>query len=152
MVIEIYVLLALAAIAFLSSLGALLTKDNFYSALYMALTMISIATIYAMADVQEVFVLIVFIFVGAIGIVTVALAAVYKFKPKTQLSKAWLIPSAVTAAVLGYVFYSNSEVVSLSKPDLALGSEYVTVIAALISLMILLMLSVMLVSRGDGVD
>jgi NADH-quinone oxidoreductase subunit J len=70
---EVWVLIALAGIAVLSSLGVLLSKDNFYSSLYMSATLIFVASIYAIFNLQPVFVLIVFVFVGAIGIVTVAI-------------------------------------------------------------------------------
>ncbi len=150
MVIESYVFLILVAFAVLSSIGSLITKDNFYSALYMALTLLTIAALYALTNLQEVFVLIAFIFVGAIGIVTVALAAVYKFRPSSQLSKLWIIPSAITALVLSYVFYNNaSYIVESGKIDMATTGGYIVLISALVSLMVLLMLSVISISRGD---
>ncbi len=150
MVIESYVFLILAAFAVLSSIGSLITRDNFYSALYMALTLLTIATLYALTNLQEVFVLIAFIFVGAIGIVTVALAAVYKFRPTSQVSKLWIIPSAITALVLSYVFYNNTGyIVEAGKIDMSSTGGYVVLISALVSLMVLLMLSVISISRGD---
>ncbi len=150
MVIESYVFLILAAFAVLSSIGSLITKDNFYSALYMALTLLTVAALYALTNLQEVFVLIAFIFVGAIGIVTVALAAVYKFRPTSQVSKLWIIPSAITALVLSYVFYNNTGyAVETGIIDIASTSGYIVLISALVSLMVLLMLSVISISRGD---
>jgi NADH-quinone oxidoreductase subunit J len=153
MVIESYVFLILVSFAVISSLGSLVTKDNFYSALYMSIALLSIAAVYALSNLQEVFILIAFIFVGAIGFVTVALAAVYKFMPAKQISKGWIIPSAVTALILSYIFYNKGRIVVEAKGvDLGAMEGYLTLIAAFISLMVLLMLSVIAISRGDSVD
>jgi|Deesub1362A_J573_1020465.scaffolds.fasta_scaffold00076_99 NADH-quinone oxidoreductase subunit J len=147
--LESYVLLVLSAFAILFSVGVLLTKDNFYSALFMSFALLTIGTIYALADLQPVFVLIAFIFVGAVGMVTVALAAVYKFKPSTQLSKYWVIPSTITAIILSYTLYTFAGVGADIKA-IEIGnftSEYLILIVFLISLMVLLMLAVIGIAR-----
>jgi NADH-quinone oxidoreductase subunit J len=119
----------------------------------MSITLLSIAAIYALSNLQEVFILIAFIFVGAIGFVTVALAAVYKFMPTKQISTGWIVPSAITALVLSYIFYDKSRIVVEAKGvDFGAMGGYLTLIAAFVSLMVLLMLSVMSISRGDSVD
>lgn len=148
MMIDSYVFISLLIFAVLSSIGSLMTKDNFYSALYMALALVFIASTYALVNLQEIFILIVFIFVGAVGIVTVSLAAVYKFKPSMQVSKAWIIPSVLTAGILSYVFYRSSTYIEFQGASINID-DYLVLIIALVSLMVLLMLSVISISRGD---
>ncbi len=145
------VLIALAGIAVLSSLGVLLSKDNFYSSLYMSATLIFVASIYAIFNLQPVFVLIVFIFVGAIGIVTVAVAATYRSDPESQFSKPWAVLVVITAAVVGFAIYSYK----MLNPNLSFGmiefelinfmsqSEYLILVLALVALVVLLLLSVL---------
>ncbi|RCV63843.1 NADH-quinone oxidoreductase subunit J [Methanophagales archaeon] len=151
MSIELLVLIALAGIAVLSSLGVLLSKDNFYSSLYMSATLIFVASIYAIFNLQPVFVLIVFIFVGAIGIVTVAVAATYRSDPESQFSKPWAVLVVITAAVVGFAIYSYK----MLNPNLSFGmiefelinfmsqSEYLILVLALVALVVLLLLSVL---------
>ena len=87
------ILPVLGSLTVLSSLGVLLSRDNFYAALYMSLTMIFIASMFATLNVQSGFVLIAFIFIGAVGIVTVALAAVFRRVPRgIPVEKLWIIP------------------------------------------------------------
>ncbi len=160
MSIEVWVLIALAGIAVLSSLGVLLNKDNFYSSLFMAATLIFVASIYAVFNLQPVFVLIVFIFVGAIGIVTVAVAATYRSDPKMQVSKFWVVPVVITAFVVGFAIYSYSKL----HPGVSLGlikfeltnfiaqSQYLILILSLVSLVVLLLLSVLKMSAGGTED
>ena len=160
MSIEVWVLIALAGIAVLSSLGVLLNKDNFYSSLFMAATLIFVASIYAIFNLQPVFVLIVFIFVGAIGIVTVAVAATYRSDPKMQVSKFWVVPVVITAFVVGFAIYSYSKL----HPSVSLGlikfeltnfiaqSQYLILILSLVSLVVLLLLSVLKMSLGGAED
>lgn len=153
MPLEVYVLAILSALSVLFAVGSITSKDNFYSALYMSLTLIAVAAIYALANLQEIFILIAFIFVGAIGIVTVSLAAVYKFKPSRQLSKLWIIPSAVTAIVLSLAFSRIPYLAQPGKLSLQnLGFDYALLFSALICLIILLMLSVLSISRGGSSD
>jgi NADH:ubiquinone oxidoreductase subunit 6 (subunit J) len=153
MSVEILLLLALAGVAVLSSLAVLLTRDNFYASLYMSATLIMVAAVYALFDLQPVFVLIVFIFVGAIGIVTVALAATYRFAPERQISGLWALPVIITAFILGFSVYA-SQLVSPEKIQFALENfitpEYLLLILFLTALIILLMLSVLKMGVGEG--
>ncbi len=102
MSVEAVLLSVVLCFAVLAAFGVLLTKDNFYAAIYMALMMTFIASCYAVFGIDAAFVLIAFVFVGAIGIVTVALAATYRRPPERQLSYIWVPPAALTAVVLGY--------------------------------------------------
>jgi NADH:ubiquinone oxidoreductase subunit 6 (subunit J) len=157
---EVWVLIALAGIAVLSSLGVLLSKDNFYSSLYMSATLIFVASIYAIFSLQPVFVLIVFIFVGAIGIVTVAVAATYRSDPERQFSKPWAVLVAITAAVVGFAIYSytmlNPEisfsVIKFELISFMLQSEYLILVLSLVALVVLLLLSVLKMVAGGTED
>lgn len=146
-------LLALAGVAVLSSLAVLLTRDNFYASLYMSATLVMVAAVYALFDLQPVFVLIVFIFVGAIGIVTVALAATYRFAPERQISGLWALPVIITAFILGFSVYT-AQLISPEKIQFALEKfitpEYLLLILFLTALIILLMLSVLKMGIGEG--
>jgi NADH-quinone oxidoreductase subunit J len=115
----------------------------------MAFTLIMVASAYALANIQEVFILITFIFVGAIGIVTVSLSAVYKFKPKSQLSSRWAIPSAITVLVVSSIFLGNDKTLSFETTGIVVSNEYLVLLSSFIALMVLLMISVLSISRGD---
>lgn len=160
MSMEVWVLIALAGIAVLSSLGVLLSKDNFYSSLYMSATLIFVASIYAIFSLQPVFVLIVFIFVGAIGIVTVAVAATYRSDPESQFSKPWAVLVVITAAVVGFAIYSykmlNPEmsfsVIKFELITFMAQSEYLILVLSLVALVVLLLLSVLKMVAGGTED
>ncbi|NAS88726.1 hypothetical protein C4E24_03150 [ANME-1 cluster archaeon AG-394-G21] len=160
MSMEVWVLIALAGIAVLSSLGVLLSKDNFYSSLYMSATLIFVASIYAIFSLQPVFVLIVFIFVGAIGIVTVAVAATYRSDPERQFSKPWAVLVVITAAVVGFAIYSykmlnpemSSSVIKFELLSFMSQSEYLILVLSLVALVVLLLLSVLKMVAGGTED
>ena len=146
------ILLALGSMTVLSSLGVLLSKDNFYSALYMALTMIFIATTFAVFNIQSAFVLISFIFIGAVGIVTVALAAVFRYVPRSiPVDKLWIIPTILTIAVLAYTLYKYATFnLSPASVDIsAFQSQYALVVVFLVCLMVLLMISIVKIVRRE---
>ncbi|RZN37115.1 MAG: hypothetical protein EFT35_06915 [Methanophagales archaeon ANME-1-THS] len=154
---DVLLLSALAGIAVLFSLGVLVSKDNFYSSLYMSGTLIFVAAVYALFNLQPVFVLIVFIFVGAIGIVTVALAATYRSEPVRQVSVFWAAPVALAAFIIGFSIYSypifNPPAASPGEIQFELmnflsTTEYFLVVILLIALVILLLLSVLKMGIG----
>lgn len=159
MSVDVLLLSALAGVAILFSLGVLVSKDNFYSSLYMSGTLIFVAAVYALFNLQPVFVLIVFIFVGAIGIVTVALAATYRTPPERQFSS-WWIPAIITALVLGFSSYLLMKRQALLHPQLATRPiqfefanflatpEYILLVLFLVSLSILMMLSALKIVGG----
>ncbi len=149
------ILLALGSVTILSSLGVLLSRDNFYSALYMALTMIFIATMFTVFNIQSAFILIAFIFIGAVGIVTVALAAVFRYVPrKVPVDKLWIIPTILTIAVLAYTLYKYAtfNLSAASSVDIAaFQSQYALAVVFLICLMVLLMISIVKMVRREEV-
>ncbi len=146
------ILLALGSVTVLSSLGVLLSRDNFYSALYMALTMIFIATTFAVFNIQSAFILISFIFIGAVGIVTVALAAVFRYVPKSiPIDRLWIIPTILTIAVLAYTLYKYATFnLSQASVDIsAFQSQYALAVVFLVCLMVLLMISIVKIVRRE---
>jgi len=146
------ILLALGSVTVLSSLGVLLSRDNFYSALYMALTMIFIATTFAVFNVQSAFILIAFIFIGAIGIVTVALAAVFRYVPrKIPVDRLWILPTILTIAVLAYTLYKYATFnISTASVDISVfQSQYALAVVFLVCLMVLLMISIVKIVRRE---
>ena len=155
--IEMILLGAFTGVLVLSALGVLLSKDNFYSALFMTLTLVMVATVYALFDLQPIFVLIVFVFVGVIGIVTVALAATYRAMPERQFAWIWCIPVLITAVILGFSIFTHTlHGTGISSPIgftlqgfLKPGSEYQLLFLFLTSLVILLFLSVIKIYRGE---
>jgi NADH-quinone oxidoreductase subunit J len=155
---DMLLLSALAGTAVVFALGVLLSEDNFYSALFMSVTLVFVATIYAFFNLQPVFVLIAFVFVGAIGIVTVALAATYRSEPERQVSGLWAVPVAITAffiilAITCYpVFHPqpvSSSVIEFELMNFLPVTEYLLLILFLISLVILLLLSVLKIGIGE---
>lgn len=147
---EILLLSALAGVAVLFAVGVLLSKDNFYSSLFMSMALFFVACVYALFYLLPVIVLIVFIFVGAIGIVTVALAATYRSEPERQVSVLWTVPVVITALVLGYAIYSfalqapaEGKAVVFALETFIPESEYILLVLFMVSLVILLLLSVL---------
>ncbi|MCW3137596.1 MAG: hypothetical protein OCU20_01045 [Methanophagales archaeon] len=155
--IEMILLEAFAGILVLSALGVLLSRDNFYSTLFMTLTLVMVATVYTLFDLQPLFVLIVFVFVGVIGIVTVALAATYRAMPERQFSWIWCIPVLMTGVILGFSIFAHplhgmgmgSQIRFTLQGFLKPESEYQLLFLFLTSLVILLFLSVIKLYRGE---
>jgi NADH:ubiquinone oxidoreductase subunit 6 (subunit J) len=151
---EMLLLSTLAGVAVIFALGVLASKDNFYSALFMSVTLILVATVYAFFDLQPVFVLIVFIFVGAIGIVTVALAATYRSPPERQLSGLWAVPVAIAAVILaGSIFMASPQPAASGAIEFDLvqfipQTEYLLIVVFLVSLVVLLLLSILEIGVG----
>lgn len=152
---EMILLAALAGVAVLFALGVLVSSDNFYSALFMSVTLVLVATIYAFFSLQPVFVLILFVFVGAIGIVTVALAATYRTAPEQQVSWFWAIPVALTALILveAISFYPLGGSMAPGTINFQLVNfmahlEYLLLVVFLIALVLLLLLSVLKMGVG----
>jgi len=156
--VDVMVLSAIAGIAVIFALGVLLSKDNFYSALFMSATLIFVAAVYALFSLQPVFVLIVFIFVGAIGIVTVALAATYRSDPESQVSWLWAAPVFIAALVICTTVCSHvalnsqsvSNTIEFELMNFIPLTEYLLIVVFLISLVILLLLSVLKMSSVGG--
>ena len=157
MYVDVLLLAALAGIAVIFSLGVLVSKDNFYSALFMSVTQVFVATVYAFFNLQPVFVLLLFIFVGAIGIVTVALAATYRTEPERQVSGFWVLPVFLTVLIIGSAIMSNiifapqpitPGIIAFELMDFIPVAEYLLIVVALISLVVLLLLSVLKMGVG----
>ena len=140
-----------SAFAVLSAIGVLLTRDNLYAAIYMSVTMLLIAAIYAVYNVQQVVVLIAFVFVGAVGMITIAIAATYRSVPTKKVSIAWIAPVIIVFAITSYFYYnfatSNLKVQGLSLAFEKLSTDYMVLLVFLFSLMILMMLSAIKLAR-----
>jgi len=109
-----------------------------------------IASCYAVFGIDAAFVLIAFVFVGAIGIVTVALAATYRRPPERQLSYIWVPPAALTAVVLGYsVLMREAHFSSQVSFDIQnfLMIDRILLILFLISLVVLLVSAILRMYR-----
>ncbi len=147
-------LIAICCFSVIMAFATLFTKDTFYSALYMSITLITIAGMYALNNIQPVFVLITFIFVGAIGAVTVALAAMYRDpRPKLQIDFVWFIPAIITFAVIfNSIFGFNNIPSAFTNSEISVFvEEYVVFVLFFFSLAILLMLAVVKFVRREGV-
>ncbi len=147
-------LIAMCCFAVLTAFAALFTKDTFYSALFMSVTLLTIAGMYALNNIQPVFVLIAFIFVGAIGAVTVALAAMYRdTRPKLQIDFIWFLPAIITfAIVFNSIFgFESAPSVFSSSAVSAFVEEYAVLALFFFALAILLMLAVVKFVRREGV-
>ncbi|MDF2955341.1 MAG: NADH:ubiquinone oxidoreductase subunit 6 [Candidatus Alkanophagales archaeon MCA70_species_2] len=142
-------LLVLAGFAVLFALGVLLTKDNFYAVVFMSATMVLIAGIYAIFQLQMVSILIIFIFVGAIGMVTVVLAATYRREPERQFSPYWAVFTVVTAFLAAYYLLMRSVPLGTARGfELVLTSDLVLLITSMVTLIILVALSALRLTGG----
>ncbi len=147
-------LIVMCCFAVLTAFAALFTKDTFYSALYMSITLVTIAGIYALNNIQPVFVLITFIFVGAIGAVTFALAAMYRDpRPKIQVDFVWFIPAIITfGAIFNAIFgFKNVSSAFTGSEVSAFVEKYAVFALFFFALAILLMLSVVKFVRREEV-
>ncbi|MFN3384339.1 MAG: hypothetical protein ACK401_05530 [Archaeoglobaceae archaeon] len=139
----------LGALAIVSAVGAWLTRDNFYSALYMSVAMIFVAGIYAVFDLQPAVVLITLVFVGAVGIVTIAVAATFRAKTARKINLLWTIPIILVLALVAYA-YSEAQKISVSSSGIEFVGDYFLLIVFLISMMVLVMLSAIKILRRVG--
>lgn len=137
------------ALAVISAIGSWLTRDNFYSALYMSITMIFVAGIYAVFNLQPAVVLITLVFVGAVGIVTIAVAATFRAKVARKINLIWTLPILAVLAIVAYA-YSESKKISITSTGVDFLSDYFLVLVFLISMMILVMLSAIKILRRVG--
>ncbi len=148
--IETVIIAVVGVFAVASSVGVLLTRDNFYAALYMSVTMLFVAAIYATFNLQPVVVIIALIFIGAVGIVTVAVAATYRGKISSEVSLLWVAPVFVVFAILAYAYYSlATSNIEISGQEMfsVVPSDYFSVIILLFSLTVLMMLSAIKLAR-----
>ncbi len=148
--IETVIIAVAGVFAVASSVGVLLTRDNFYAALYMSVTMLFVAAMYAAFDLQPVVVIIALIFVGAVGIVTVAVAATYRGKIAREVSLLWVAPVFVVFAILAYAYYSlaaNNIEISGQETFSTIPTDYFSVVILLFSLTVLMMLSAVKLAR-----
>ncbi len=133
-----------------SSIGVLLTRDNFYAALYMSVAMLFVAAIYAAFNIQPVVVIIALIFVGAVGIVTVAIAATYRAGVSRKVNVFWVVPVIVVFAILALAYASLAvESIEVMNPEVfsAVATNYFFVVAFLFALVVLMMLSAIKLAR-----
>ena len=145
-----FVVILLSALSVAAALGVAKSRDNFYSALYMSATLLAVGGIYAYLGVHSVLALIAFIFVGAVGIITIALAASYRFIEPVKHSGYWALFSAFVAVFLGTTLAVFS--VSFSKFEDAFrefAADYQTYILFLVVMVVLLLLSAMSMVRRD---
>jgi NADH:ubiquinone oxidoreductase subunit 6 (subunit J) len=80
----------LSSLAILFAIASFFTKDNFYSALYMCMTMLIIAGIYAYFGIHSSFALISLIFIGALGVITLVLAYSYRRQKSIEFKLRWM--------------------------------------------------------------
>ena len=146
---ETTAILAVSVFAALSSLGVLLARDNFYASVYMSVTMLLIAAIFAILGVHSMFVIIAFIFVGAIGVITVALAATYRYLPPSKLSNIWILPAIITAGMLISSVYGLYSYIQLTDTVSQLAETYPEIVTLLFAMMVLMMLSAIHMIRRE---
>ncbi|MEM4155528.1 MAG: hypothetical protein QXQ38_02250 [Archaeoglobaceae archaeon] len=139
----------LGALALLSAIASLLTRDNFYSALYMSLTMVFIAGIYAFYNLQPSVVLITLVFVGAVGVVTIAVAATYRAKSSRKLSMLPALAIAIVVALIILRLPLEFRFEVLENGITFLGDYFIAVIF-LVCMMILIMLSTIKILKEVG--
>lgn len=149
---ESVVVLILSIFSIIFALGAWVSRDNFYSALLMSATMLTVGAIYALHGIYSTFLLIAFIFIGAIGIVTVAVAATYRFlDPRSGINEGYLVVAEIIGAFLAltvglHTFFGGS----YSDKFGQVLENYLSLVAFLIVLTALLMLSALSMLRRES--
>ncbi len=149
---DVVITAILSLIAVLSAIGALFSKDNFYSAIYLAITMLSVGAIYAEHGIFSVLALIAFIFIGAIVIITIALAATYRFLEARKINVTWIIVVEILAVIVAAIAAINANAISTFADSFQkILPDYMNLIAFLVVLTTLLMLSAISMLRRDSV-
>ncbi|WP_457549648.1 hypothetical protein [Archaeoglobus sp.] len=85
----------LSSLIVIFAVASLFSKDNFYSALYMCLTVIMIAGLYACYGIHSAFALLVLIFIGAVGAITLILSYTYREVKSIEYRLGWIFVSIV---------------------------------------------------------
>lgn len=141
---DVLVLLA-GILAILGATGVLFTRDDFYAALYLCLTMIFVSSMYAAYNIQQVVVLLTLIFVGVVGAVTIVVAATYETRLPREPNKVWAAFAAVVFIIVASAYYSITTELKISgdfaKEFATVPTEYFLVLVVLFTLMILIVLS-----------
>ncbi len=149
---DVVITAILSLIAVLSAIGALFSRDNFYSAIYLAITMLAVGAIYAEHGIYSVFALISFIFIGAIVIITIALAATYRFLEPRKINVSWIIAVEIIAVIVAAVAAVNAKTIaSFSDSFNRVIPDYLSLITFLVVLTTLIMLSAVSMLRRDSV-
>ncbi len=144
-----FLIILIGALALSSAIGSLLTRDNFYSALYMSITMLFVAGLYAFHNLQPSVVLITLVFVGAVGVVTVAIAATYRSQESRRISLAWTLLIAIVSAIFVVQFPSSVSPEVLSD-GIGFLSTYLLAVIFLLAMMVLVMLSAIKILKEVG--
>lgn len=148
---DVVVVALLSILAVVFGIGAWISRDNFYSTIYMSAVMLSVGGIFAFHGIHSVFVLIAFIFIGAIGIVTVALAATYRFINPREISERWLIVAEIVAVILAVTVGLNTFMAGeFSDAFDRVLTDYLTLVTFLVVLTALLMMSAISMLRRDS--
>jgi len=96
-------------------------------------------------------VLIAFVFVGAVGMITIAIAATYRYVPTRKVNIVWIAPVIIVFAVASYFYYkfatSNIKTQGLNLAFERFSTDYTLLITFLFSLIILMMLSAIKLAR-----
>lgn len=140
-------LVVVEVLAVVSSLAVLLTKDNLYSALYLALASGFSATALLLMNGVLPFVLIVMIYVGATITVTIVLAATYRRPVQyTGVEGKWIGVSLVIVVLaliaLKSIYVTPLQPISLSSAQLAhdvLSSGMIMLLILLVSFLSMVM-------------
>ena len=146
------VIILLSLVAVLSAIGVLFSRDNFYSAIYLAVTLLAIGGIYAEHGVYSVFALIAFIFIGAIVIITIAIAATYRYLNPRKINVLWLVIIEILALIVAVTAALNFPALSgFADAFPSVLSSYMSLITFLVVLTTLVMLSAISMVRRDNV-
>ena len=146
------VIILLSLVAVLSAIGALFSRDNFYSAIYLAITLLAVGGIYAEHGVYSVFALIAFIFIGAIVIITIAIAATYRYLNPRKINVLWLVIIEILALIVAVTATLNFPTLSsFTDAFPSVLSNYMSLVTFLVVLTTLVMLSAISMVRRDSV-
>jgi NADH-quinone oxidoreductase subunit J len=134
------IMITLLLLALASSLGVALSRDNFYAALYLALTTSLVGALYGLLGLAYGFILIFLIYVGATITITVILAAIYRRVPiGGGVGRLWVIPMVLFVATVALAYYANPvEVGGGYGTPPGSFAQYRLLILSLFSLLILL--------------
>ena len=112
-----YTTIALLVLIVVFSLAALLTRDNLYSAIYLAITSTLTACLYFTFNVGLVFPLIMLIYVGVVTGLTILIAATYRYVElrSIEYSRYWIIPLIIAIIVTILIVFKYTHNIRLAS-------------------------------------
>jgi len=146
----------LASLIVLSSIAVLVTRDNLYASIYLAIASALTACLYFVYGTGLMFALIVLIYIGVVVGLTILIAATYRYVEVRSISvnKYWLPPLIIAIALTIATAFRHMQLVKIpTTAQLSLNtlstfaSDYAVYIALLALLLLVIAIGCIKIAR-----